>query len=125
MTAFHELYEIFSKFTPVAVEGIEQSGQDVSDSCPLGPVPPGSTLLIRGTGAVVSDDFSRQGGFPDWVVRCSCGIDDDDGERFVSCDVCDAWEHTRCAGVHDEEPVPSKWACLSCRAKSKRKRSIP
>ena len=120
VTAFHELYEIFNKFTPTSVEGVDP-GPDVSDSCPLGPAPPGSTYLIRGTGADVTDAYSRQGGIVSWVVRCSCGVDDDDGERFVSCDVCEVWEHTRCVGIRDDAPVPSRWVCELCR-KGKRKR---
>ena len=120
VTAFHELYEIFNKFTPTSVEGVDP-GPDVSDSCPLGPAPPGSTYLIRGTGADVMDAYSRQGGIVSWVVRCSCGVDDDDGERFVSCDVCEVWEHTRCVGIRDDAPVPSRWVCELCR-KGKRKR---
>lgn len=122
VTAFHELYEIFNKFTPLTVEGID-SEINVTDSCPLGPAPAGATYFIRGSGANLQDDFSRQGGITDWVVRCRCGIVDDDGERFVSCDICDIWEHTRCSGIPDEEPVPVRWVCATCR-KTKRKKLV-
>jgi hypothetical protein len=39
------------------------------------------------------------------VVDCVCGADDDDGERMACCDICEAWQHTRCAGVADAEDV--------------------
>ena len=33
--------------------------------------------------------------------------------------MCDTWEHTRCAGIRDEDPVPSTWSCSRCITKAK------
>lgn len=55
------------------------------------------------------------GGEEDWVVHCSCGTRDDDGERMVACERCSKWSHTRCIGVHDELPPPDGFVCPPCR----------
>jgi hypothetical protein len=47
-------------------------------------------------------------------VDCECGADDDDGERMVCCDICEAWQHTRCAGIKDAEEVPHIFLCSRC-----------
>lgn len=47
-------------------------------------------------------------------MACSCGVRDDDGERMAACDDCSMWVHTRCAGVHDEDPVPPQFLCATC-----------
>ncbi len=61
--------------------------------------------------------FLRTAGGPeDWLVACSCGVRDDDGERMAACDGCGAWAHTRCAGVRDEDPVPPLFLCAACTA---------
>ncbi|KRH74860.1 hypothetical protein GLYMA_01G047400v4 [Glycine max] len=30
------------------------------------------------------------------IMDCTCGTIEDDGERMVSCDICEIWQHTRC-----------------------------
>lgn len=32
-----------------------------------------------------------------WTVDCVCGVNFDDGEEMVNCDVCGVWVHTRCS----------------------------
>lgn len=54
------------------------------------------------------------GGHEDWVVACSCGTRDDDGERMLSCDACARWHHWRCAGLGEADPDPTAWQCPSC-----------
>lgn len=93
VTAMNELYDnIFHSFTPTHVDGhyidpkIHHSDsvllqhQHHSDSdnhnnnCVS--IPHGAVYYISGTGALVKDDCARQGGFPDWIVKCSCGVVD-------------------------------------------------
>lgn len=48
------------------------------------------------------------------VVDCCCGTTDDDGERMVSCDICEVRQHTRCVKIPNHEEVPSIFLCSSC-----------
>lgn len=48
------------------------------------------------------------------VVDCSCGSKSDDGERMVSCDICEVWQHTRCVHIPNTEEIPSIFLCNSC-----------
>lgn len=61
-----------------------------------------------------------------WRVKCSCGARDDDGERMVSCEMCEVWVHTRCEGVPEADAPPESFICEQCaraqRGGSKRQR---
>ena len=48
------------------------------------------------------------------VMDCPCGAKDDDGERRVSCDICETWQHTRCVGILNSEDVPHVFICNCC-----------
>ena len=76
-------------------------------ACLLGSQPCVSVLCVSS---------AAPGGPEDWLVACSCGVRDDDGERMAACDACGAWAHTRCAGTRDEEPVPPLFLCAACAA---------
>ncbi|KAJ6697562.1 hypothetical protein OIU85_003890 [Salix viminalis] len=62
--------------------------------------------------------FRMERGTERWTVDCCCGAKDDDGERMLACDVCGVWQHTRCSGIPDSDPVPAKFVCLRCRGVS-------
>ena len=84
------------------------------------------TVVLRGAGAsswasdaaaraaaVVTDGWSSAGAT--WRVRCVCGARDDDGERMVSCEVCEVWVHTRCEGVPESDAPPTSFVCEPCK----------
>ncbi|KAL6772237.1 hypothetical protein ACKKBG_A29465 [Auxenochlorella protothecoides x Auxenochlorella symbiontica] len=71
-------------------------------------------LWMGGKGLDRNPAWWRQGGHEDWVVACSCGTRDDDGERMLSCDACGRWHHWRCAGLAEADPDPAAWQCPSC-----------
>ncbi|XP_019454984.1 PREDICTED: PHD finger protein MALE STERILITY 1 [Lupinus angustifolius] len=48
------------------------------------------------------------------IVECTCGTKEDDGERLVSCDICEIWQHTRCARIPNDEEVPHIFLCKRC-----------
>ena len=75
----------------------------------------------RGT-ATLAGPLRFQGGTDAGVVRCGCGVSDDDGERMVACDACTIWKHTRCEGVPDDAPAPSAFVCADCQAAKRRPR---
>ncbi|XP_027177678.1 PHD finger protein MALE MEIOCYTE DEATH 1 [Coffea eugenioides] len=74
----------------------------------------GTELWVRGTGLNLETDLRYEGGADNWKVRCRCGAQDDDGERMVSCDMCEIWQHTRCCGIEDSEAVPPVFVCDAC-----------
>ncbi|XP_045810041.1 PHD finger protein PERSISTENT TAPETAL CELL 1-like [Trifolium pratense] len=48
------------------------------------------------------------------IVECICGTKEDDGERMVSCDICEIWQHTRCVRIPNDEEVPHIFLCKWC-----------
>ncbi|KAF8021171.1 hypothetical protein BT93_G1565 [Corymbia citriodora subsp. variegata] len=73
-------------------------------------------VLVRGQGLDLESELRYEGGTDNWMVDCVCGARDDDGERMVACDVCQVWQHTLCAGIEDDEDVPSMFICDRCNA---------
>ncbi|KAB2610010.1 PHD finger protein MALE STERILITY 1-like [Pyrus ussuriensis x Pyrus communis] len=49
-----------------------------------------------------------------YVVDCPCGAKEDDGERMVSCDICEVRQHTLCVRIPDSEQVPHIFLCNRC-----------
>lgn len=74
------------------------------------------TVTIAGVGLDTTPVWLHAGGPEDWVVGCSCGTRDDDGEAMVACDTCGVWYHTRCVKVPDECP---SYVCSFCVKKRK------
>lgn len=123
---FREMYLALRSFTAESVVGIGV-GQEASPV--LGLIEVGSAaLVVEGR---VSEGEQQQGDDEDdqrkeaaavcegggdggRVVECACGADDDDGERMACCDICEAWQHTRCAGIADTEDVPHVFLCSRC-----------
>lgn len=54
----------------------------------FGAVESGAELCVRGTGIGLENRLRYEGGADNWVVKCECGAQDDDGERMVECDLC-------------------------------------
>ncbi|KAM3339069.1 PHD finger protein MALE STERILITY 1 [Capsicum galapagoense] len=49
------------------------------------------------------------------IVDCLCGTkDEEDGERMVSCDICEVWQHTRCVNIPNHEEIPDIFLCNKC-----------
>ncbi|KAL5102137.1 hypothetical protein RYX36_006464 [Vicia faba] len=80
----------------------------------FGLIESGVKLCIRGISIDLCTPLKYQGGSDNWKVRCECGAHDDDGERMVSCDICEVWQHTRCCGIDDTETVPPLFVCTVC-----------
>ncbi|KAM2329852.1 hypothetical protein ACFX1X_020758 [Malus domestica] len=53
-------------------------------------------------------------GAVNYVVDCPCGAKEDDGERMVSCDICEVRQHTLCVRIPDSEQVPHIFLCNRC-----------
>ncbi|KAL6543491.1 hypothetical protein OROHE_010113 [Orobanche hederae] len=80
----------------------------------FGLIESGREISARGCGLDLENDLRYEGGTENWMVRCKCGARDDDGERMVSCDICEVWQHTRCSGIEDSGAVPRLFVCDLC-----------
>ncbi|XP_022766322.1 PHD finger protein MALE MEIOCYTE DEATH 1 [Durio zibethinus] len=80
----------------------------------FGALESGAEILVRGSGIDWDSKLRHEGGAHNWIMRCECGAQDDDGERMVACDVCEVWQHTRCCGIEDSEAVPPLFVCPGC-----------
>ncbi|XP_022879695.1 PHD finger protein MALE MEIOCYTE DEATH 1 [Olea europaea var. sylvestris] len=92
---------------------VEKEGVD-DEEVLFGLVESGAQLRVRGSGLDWGTDLRFEGGIDTWTVKCKCGALDDDGERMVSCDICEIWQHTRCSGIEDTEVVPQLFVCEAC-----------
>ncbi|KAJ8768402.1 hypothetical protein K2173_021555 [Erythroxylum novogranatense] len=68
----------------------------------------------KSEGSVMSDELIYEGSVDDKVVNCACGTVKDDGERMVSCDICEVWQHTRCVRIPNNQEVPRIFLCNRC-----------
>ncbi|KAF9587158.1 hypothetical protein IFM89_039598 [Coptis chinensis] len=113
--AFQEVYLLFKSFQ---VEELPGYGQ-VDDSSQV-KLLIGYTGSVRVRGRFLSlcglDHFRMERGTEIWTVSCKCGAKDDDGERMLACDICGTWQHTRCAGISDLQPVPERFICCKCKS---------
>jgi len=48
------------------------------------------------------------------LVNCTCRRVEEDG-LMIQCDICLCWQHGYCIGLDDEDPVPEKHVCETCR----------
>ena len=83
----------------------------------FGLVEVGHKLVFEGStkelGIILSEQI-YECGLNNHVVDCSCGAKDDDGERMVSCDICEVWQHTRCVRIPNNEEIPHIFLCNRC-----------
>ncbi|KAL6846238.1 hypothetical protein ACP4OV_023686 [Aristida adscensionis] len=111
---FREMYLGLRSFTAESVVGVG-AGEDASQV--LGLIDVGSAVVVEGSVGEPGSEMaavSEEGGDGERIVDCACGADDDDGERMACCDICEAWQHTRCAGIKDTEDVPHVFLCNRC-----------
>ena len=108
--AFKDVYAMFKRFQ---VEDLLDYGS-VENNITL-------KLLVGTTGSVQVQGrcpskhglnrFRMERGTENWTVDCTCGANDDDGERMLACDTCGVWQHTRCAGIDYADAIPAKFIC--------------
>ncbi|KAK4742992.1 hypothetical protein SAY87_000993 [Trapa incisa] len=113
---FQELYWGMKGFAAESVVNINGKGADLV----LGKVHAGTELIVEGRlGPEMAGEGIYEGSMAmkSKIVECACGAIVDDGERMVTCDICEVWQHTRCVGIPDDEPVPSIFLCKICEAR--------
>ncbi|KAL9364501.1 hypothetical protein Peur_042374 [Populus x canadensis] len=47
-------------------------------------------------------------------VDCACGAKEDDGERMVSCGICEDRQHSRCVRIQNNQEMPPLFLCSCC-----------
>ncbi|CAD5316426.1 unnamed protein product [Arabidopsis thaliana] len=102
---FRDTYCILSNFVVTEIDEVEED-MSLIGSC--------SALTVRGHGIDLESKLKCQGGCDTWMVKCICKARDDDGERMISCDVCEVWQHTRCCGIDDSDTLPPLFVCSNC-----------
>ncbi|KAH7656120.1 PHD Zn-finger proteins protein [Dioscorea alata] len=110
---YREMYLGLKNFIAEKVENKEVKDSDLV----LGVVEPGSRIVIQGRVAVengVQEIEIYESGNEERVINCRCGAKEDDGERMISCDICDVFQHTRCMGIADAEEIPRVFLCSQC-----------
>ncbi|EPS59525.1 hypothetical protein M569_15279, partial [Genlisea aurea] len=122
--ALQDTYCVMEKAEAVEILGTEEMQED---EVIFGICESGEEIWVRVLGLDTTGDGGGGGGgggggrllvyeagTEKWSVECRCGAKDDDGERMMSCDVCETWQHTRCSGIEDHEPVPRLFVCEAC-----------
>ncbi|KAF6135264.1 hypothetical protein GIB67_037348 [Kingdonia uniflora] len=125
--AFQEVYLLFKRFQAVEITDFK----NVKDSTPIKiMVRSGASIRVEGKiggNQGLLQQFRMERGLDNWIVNCVCGAKDDDGERMLACDKCSIWQHTRCCGIYDFDPVPERFVCSRCSIKPSNKKgpSLP
>ncbi|CAH8257143.1 unnamed protein product [Arabidopsis lyrata] len=102
---FRDTYCILSNLVVSEIEEVKED-MSLTESC--------SALTVTGHGIDLESKLKCQGGCDTWMVKCICRARDDDGERMISCDVCEVWQHTRCCGIDDSDTLPPLFVCSNC-----------
>ncbi|ERM99751.1 hypothetical protein AMTRI_Chr11g102060 [Amborella trichopoda] len=111
---FQEVYIFFKRFQPEDILDLWGVKDDTQVNLLVGPNA-SVTVIGRVLGGVSGiSRFRLEKGIDTWVVECSCGARDDDGERMLACDGCGVWQHTRCVGLEDSQPEPDWFLCKRC-----------
>lgn len=110
-STFATIYPIFQAWQVKEVDGLRHVANRTRVSTVLRD---GATVMLRGTGVAVDSTWRFETGLDHWVVRCSCGTTDDDGERMLECERCGTWLHTRCLGITDAQAIPACFVCPDC-----------
>lgn len=118
--AFQETYPIFQGFV---AEHIVTNTNTSESALVKHVVNPNDVVRVVGRCVGVDDiqlgQYKMERGLENWIVDCSCGARDDDGERMLACDRCGVWQHTRCSGIRDSDEVPATFVCCKCVKKQK------
>lgn len=119
--AFQETYLIFQRFKVEQLVNYEDASDMTLIKTLFGP-----RGMVQIRGRCDGNDqnlgqYRKERGLDNWIVDCSCGAKDDDGERMMACDICGVWHHTRCAGIDDSEDPPARFVCEKCTSMCKRR----
>ncbi|XP_073029045.1 PHD finger protein MALE STERILITY 1-like isoform X1 [Primulina eburnea] len=107
---FREIYLGLRNFVVRSMININPKGSDLV----FKKVTAGGKIAFEGNRGVTNDGIYEGWMKRDLVVDCPCGTKDDDGERMVSCDICQVWQHTRCVQIPNNQEIPNIFICNIC-----------
>lgn len=109
---FRDIYWGLRSFVAQSILNVNATGLDsVSRLVELG-----ANIVFKGRneeGGTMDEDI-LEGNETKFVVDCACGAKENDGERMVTCDICEVWQHTRCVRIPNDEEIPSIFLCSRC-----------
>ncbi|KAI9169529.1 hypothetical protein LWI28_013653 [Acer negundo] len=91
---FRGLYWGLRSFVIESVVNLNAKGTDLV----FGVVEVGRKIIFEGSNKErgISHELMYENGVLNCiVVDCPCGTQEDDGERMISCDICEVWQHSR------------------------------
>ncbi|KAL6276725.1 hypothetical protein ACE6H2_020326 [Prunus campanulata] len=77
-----DTYHALSNFTITEMEG--EGTDELKEN-----------MWVKGDGADMDCNYVAEGGGA-WLVTCTCGAKDDDGENMIECDTYREWKHIEC-----------------------------
>ncbi|XP_059645827.1 PHD finger protein MALE STERILITY 1 [Cornus florida] len=110
--SFREIYWGLRCLVVQSIANLKAKGSDLV----FGLVEEGGKLVFKGTNGerrIITEDI-YEGTNSNCVMDCPCGAKDNDGERMISCDICEVWQHSRCARIPDDEEIPNIFLCSRC-----------
>lgn len=110
---FREIYWGLRSFVAQSVLNVNAKG---SDSV-FGLVEVRGKVVFEGRneeGGTTNDDIFEGNETTKLVVDCGCGAKENDGERMVTCDICEVWQHTRCVRIPNDQEIPTIFLCSRC-----------
>ncbi|KAF5748094.1 putative DNA binding protein [Tripterygium wilfordii] len=113
---FRELYWGLRSFVVESIMNLNARGRDLV----FGVVEVGRKIIFQGSNRdreIMINEAIYEGGLSNSIVDCLCGAKEDDGERMISCDICEVWQHTRCANIPNDEHIPHMFLCNRCEHK--------
>ncbi|KAK3222283.1 hypothetical protein Dsin_009308 [Dipteronia sinensis] len=123
-SSFRELYWGLRSFVIESVVNLNAKGTDLV----FGVVEVGRKIIFEGSNKDrgISHELMYENGVMNCiVVDCPCGTQEDDGERMISCDICEVWQHSRCVGIPNDEQIPRIFLCNRCEQEIMHLPSLP
>lgn len=109
---FRELYWGLRSFIVESIVNLNAKGTDLV----FGLVEVGRKIVFEGSNQErgTTNELIYEIGLNNRVIDCPCRAKDDDGERMISCDICELWQHSRCAGIPNNQEIPPIFLCNRC-----------
>ncbi|KAJ4829114.1 hypothetical protein Tsubulata_032899 [Turnera subulata] len=114
---FRELYWGLRSFVVESIANLQDhaNGKDTV----AGVLEVGRVIVLEGSidqenGSLSSKEGIYERDPDDRIIDCPCGTKDDDGQRMLSCDICEVWQHTRCVRIPNSQQIPPIFLCNRC-----------
>ncbi|CAK7326869.1 unnamed protein product [Dovyalis caffra] len=109
---FRELYWGLRSFNVESIMNLNVKGTDLVFEL----VEVGQKIVFEGSNTEIGmiNELIYECRVNNRVIDCGCGAEEDDGERMLSCDICEVWQHSRCVGIPNNQEMPPIFICSRC-----------